>query len=282
MERADLHFHSLHSDGKHSVDFLCDWLAKQIQDGLQLAVLTDHDGVDGFEIFDRLSEAPWPSIRACELSCGVSLRGAESTELHLLIYGLNETDAYLREAFQRFREERRTRFDEICRRLRADGYELAAEEVATEHKGVLGRPHVADALIRTGVVKSRKEAFDRFLSNSSKYLPKKWRIPIEEALTHCRKKGYRTAIAHPGIYGLKREHLVVLKDWGLDAVEVIHPKHKPSDEKFYRALADSLGLFVSGGSDFHDGETDLINGLPSLGRAPYSYSEARDFLAPFL
>jgi len=282
LERADLHFHSNNSDGKHSIEELSVWLEEQSGAGLKLAVLTDHDGCEGFPAFEEASAGHWPAIRACELSCELEFSQNRRSEIHLLIFGIQNEDNVLKGIFERFREDRKRRYFGICKKLEEAGYAVATDKIANAHKGVLGRPHVADALIEAGTVQSRQEAFDRFLTNRSKYLVPKWRVPVQEALSHSRRLGYRTSLAHPGIYGIQERHLETLKEMGLDAVELVHPKHGPAEEEMYRDIAQKLDLFESGGSDFHDARSDFRNGFPSLGRAPYSYDKAKEFLSPFL
>lgn len=282
MSLADLHFHSLASDGKHSVEELNSWLEKAAEAGLELAVLTDHDGVEAFDVFSQKTSHLWTAVRACELSTEVIVNSGKKIELHLLIYGIEESDPYLEKIFERFRSERENRYFQICQKIEAAGYSIATEEIAREHEGVLGRPHVADALVRSKVVRTRKEAFDRFLHNGSPYLVEKWRVPIREALKHCQESGYRSSLAHPGIYGTDFKALEDLKAAGLDGLEVVHPKHSSVQQQKYREMAETLKLFETGGSDFHDAETDQVKSLPSLGRAPYPFKKAEAFLKPFL
>lgn len=282
MEFADLHFHSHHSDGKHSVA----WLAQQLnglqQEGLKLAVITDHDGVNSFSEFQQGSRGWWPSIRACELSCEHSFRSGKTTEIHLLIYGISQNDQFLKARFEKFKSEREDRFLRICQKLNEGGYPIDGKALVAKHRAVLGRPHIADALVDLGVVSDRRQAFDRFLYDGSPFYVRKWRMSLEEAVRHCRKEKYRCSVAHPGIYELGQAELQELKDLGVHAVEVVHPKHNQRAENFYRTQAEQFGLYCSGGSDFHDIQTDQIHGKPSLGRARYSYEEAKAFLAPFL
>lgn len=281
MQRADLHFHSTCSDGKHSIEWLAQKLGKEFKSGLRLAVLTDHDGVDGFEVFSELTSKYWPSIRACELSCYMK-RETHDQELHLLIYGIEKSDDFLNSIFERFRHERRRRFFEMCRRLNEAGFQVNAEAIAAEHPGRLGRPHVADALVEAGHATNRKDAFERFLYKESPYNIPKWKLDIDEILTHTRVKSYPTSIAHPGIYQLNEADLQELKDMGLSAIEVFHPRHTLEQLEFYREQAEYLGLSISGGSDFHDAQSDKIDNQPSLGMSAYSLEMAESFLRDIL
>lgn len=249
--------------------------------GLALAVLTDHDGFGGFTEFQTMTEKWQKAICASELSCTFSDRGI-SKELHLLVYGLNPQEPALKKWVDTFRIERETRFFKMCEKLNQAGYPIDGAKVAAQHHGVLGRPHIADALVQIGAVRDRSDAFDRFLKEGAPYYVAKWRFPLEDAVRYAQKFGCKTSIAHPGQYGFKEELLKTWKDLGVDAIEICHPRHTLEDRQYYRGVASRLGFKISGGSDFHSDQHDLLAGRPSLGRTEYTYEEAQDFLGDLL
>lgn len=275
MKKADLHFHSTYSDGQHSIEWVVE-KAKAADVGL--AVLTDHDGVKGFEEFKAAVNGAWPCICASELSCTTS-KGAE---LHLLSYGIDPEDGEVMNYLTQFEKERSDRFYKMIDLLKANGVAVDVEPVLKNVKGVLGRPHVADALMAAGSVQSRQEAFERYIGEGKPYFVKKWRFPVETALEMARNKNWKTSLAHPGPYHFHEPFISELKDLGLDAIEVIHPKHSKADQTYYRHMAANLGLQVTGGSDFHTFKTDKVGSSPSVGRTTYSEQQARDFLGELL
>jgi predicted metal-dependent phosphoesterase TrpH len=281
MATADLHFHSTCSDGKHPVSWLIQTLDQARSSGLGFAVLTDHDGFEGFEEFAHGVKGWWRPICASELSCTFQLEGRER-ELHLLIYGLDPRDALLLEKVARFREERAKRFYKIADKLRDAGFALDVKSIVDGHPGVLGRPHIADALVQAGVVKSRIEAFEKFLKSDGRFYVKKWRFPLEEAVAYAKSKACKTSVAHPGSYDFREKELAIFKAMGVDAIEVYHPRHTLSEHSYYDQAAKRFGFKISGGSDFHMDESDRIGKFPSLGRSPYPLSEAERFLKDFL
>lgn len=249
--------------------------------GLKFAVLTDHDGVGGYENYAEGVRKWWKPLCASELSC-TFLHSGRETELHLLIYGLNPADASLQEKFARFRQERETRFFKMGEKLAEAGYKIDTEALARRHPGVLGRPHIADALVEAGYASDRLDAFAKFLKDGCKYHVKKWRFPLEDAVAYAKKAGCKTSIAHPGQYRFRETELTYFKDLGLDAIEVFHPRHDPSDLQYYRDAAKRYGFQISGGSDFHSDETDLVDRQVSLGRAAYPFDLAKSFLKDLL
>jgi hypothetical protein len=116
--------------------------------------------------------------------------------------------------------------------------------------GVVGRPHVAGALLRAGHVSSMDEAFRRFLGpQGAAYVPRPAFRP-EEAIALVHEADGVSVLAHPGA-SLPDSLLERLVAAGLRGVEVWHPQHNAATIRRYRALAARLGLLETGGSDFH-------------------------------
>lgn len=280
---ADLHFHSQFSDGKYPVEWIAEELGRARELGCELAVLTDHDGIQGALKMRSLLPSGMASVLASEISCELVWKG-RSTEVHLLVYGIQEEDVYFQKIFKSLKESRRQRFRLMLERLTAAGFDLDISEKDFGSETNLGRPHIAEALVNAGYAKDMSEAFDRFLKTGSPYLVKKSRPSLEEVLAHCLEVGAVSVLAHPAIYSLGREHLEWAAERGLSGLEVIHPSHGKPEQKKYRSLAESLGLKRSGGSDFHGYPEDFDpeSRQPSLGRAPFPLKEAEDLLRPLL
>jgi len=283
MNCADLHFHTTHSDGRSTVEEVVRLLSEARKAGLGLAVLTDHDGVQGFADYAEATRGFWKPICASELSCGFfDPTEKRERELHLLVYGLDPQDKELQRIFSQFRESRKERILRICDALNRDGIAIDAHSLVAAHGGTLGRPHIADRLIEMGVVATRSEAFDKYLHDGSPYCVKKWRLPLEDAVRRAKAMGAKTSAAHPGQYGFREAVLERFKEIGVDAIEVIHPRHTQDDRNFYEAAAKRYGFKMTGGSDFHVTSVDQRDGIPTLGRTEYPLSWARDFLGDLL
>jgi hypothetical protein len=282
LQTADLHFHSTHSDGKHSVAWVIEHLGKARAGGLGLGVLTDHDIIAGYEEFSEGVNQWWTPLCASELSCTFQDSLGRERELHLLVYGLSPTESELRQMLQIFKAERSARFFKICEKLNEAGYKIDGTAFASRHPGVLGRPHVADALIEAGYASSRTDAFERFLKDSSPYFVKKWRFPLEEAVRYAKQHGCKTSIAHPGQYRFKDPELSKFKDLGVDAIEIYHPRNPISEVPYYLEAARRFGFKISGGSDFHFDQLDRVESKPSLGRTKYPLEDAKKFLGDLL
>lgn len=221
------------------------------RNGVRVMALTDHDSLEGIpEAVERARVAGIRIIPGVELS--VSEQGMD---VHLLAYGFDPTDSPLRSAIARYRESRHERARKILSRLKGLGIRIPIEEVEEiAGGGALGRPHVAEALMVGGYVETFHEAFQRYLGHHAPAYVAKQTVMLEEALEVVREAGGITALAHPAT--LNRDQWI--SGWarrGLDGIEVWHSKHQPHDIDRYKKIAESHGLLMTGGSDFHGERT---------------------------
>ncbi len=255
--RLDLHLHSTASDGSDPPDAIAALAAKQ---GVEILALTDHDALDGIPILRERAESV--GIRVIP---GVELSVSEhGLDVHVLAYGFDPEDPGMSAAIARWREGRRERAKKMLSRLKGLGIRIPLEDVeAIAAGGALGRPHVAEALLREGVVDSLNEAFQRFLGHHARaYVPKQT-VPLDEAAAIVHEAGGVTVLAHPGT--LNRDHLI--EGWtrrGLDGIEVWHTKHDANAVRRYSDIARRYGLLMTGGSDYHGDRTPgvLLGSVP--------------------
>lgn len=241
--RVDLHTHTVFSDGQLTPEALVELAVER---GLAAIAITDHDSIDG------IARARAAAAGRVEIVPGIEVStSTEGLDLHVLGYFVDPADAKLATRLKRFRRERIERVRRIGRRLEALGAPIDVDEVLERAEpGVVGRPHVAAALIRGGHVKTVDDAFRRFLGlRADAYVPRPAFHPAD-AIAMIAAAGGVSVLAHPGAYvpdGLVRE----LVSRGLDGVEVWHPQHGAALVRRYRALAAELGIIESGGSDYH-------------------------------
>ena len=243
----DLHSHSTESDGVLSPRAAVEAAAR---DGVTVLALTDHDTLTGI-----------PEARRAAAECGIELvAGVEVScqwgreSVHLLGLFLDPEDRALTALFDEVSKSRRARIAETCNRLTAAGVSLRFEEVAAMSSGrSLGRPHVADALVRKGAVRDRKEAFDRYLGDGKAgHVRYGLKIGVDEAAKMVHAAGGISSVAHPKY--LKDQSVLpsMLREAGVRALEAYHVEQDEDEREHYLSVADSLGLMVSGGSDFHE------------------------------
>ncbi len=241
--RVDLHAHTFFSDGQLSPEELV-----QLALGRDLVALgiTDHDTVEGIA---RALVAGGGRIRIVP---GIEVSSVlEGYDLHILGYFIDYQSESLRSRLEEFRTERRNRALAIMERLR--GLNVPVDETAVfaaAEPGVVGRPHVAHALVRAGHVPSVEAAFQQFLGPRGRAFVPRPAFHSEDAIACIREAGGASVLAHPG--GQLPESLAErLKEAGLDGVEVWHPSHGIAATRRWRDSARRLRLIESGGSDFH-------------------------------
>lgn len=260
--RADLHMHTMHSDGEHSAREL---VRMATSASLVAISLTDHDTLAGWN--ELVAAADGTDL---ELVCGVELSGMHrGRDAHVLGYFVDPGKRELKAALEGFAEQRARRADEMVRKLNAVGVPLTRAHVeAAAGTSVVGRPHVADALVSAGLTKNYQEAFRRYIGvGRPGYVPKS-RFSAVEAIELIHMAGGLAVLAHPnGTFDESDVESLAAK--GLDGVEVHHPRHSADDTRRFSEVAERLGLLRSGGSDFHGASRgEAVLGSPSI---PYEW-----------
>lgn len=258
--KADLHLHSTASDGMLSPREVT---LRAAGLGFSVMALSDHDCVDGICAAQETgAEAGVHVIPAVELSCG------GDREIHILGYGFDPSDAVLLDFCAERARARIGRTEKMVQRLCAIGKEISLERVRELSGGVMGRPHVARALMEAGHVRSVNEAFERFLIPGKPGYEPKEDVSVREAVELIANAGGVAVLAHP--MEMRRSEMVIealVHEWkaqGLAGVEVWHPSAQNNHARFLLNLARREELLVTGGSDFHGKGThrgDIGEGL---------------------
>lgn len=245
----DPHTHSSMSDGTEAPAEL---LRAAQRAGVDVLGLTDHDTWDG-----------WPQAEAAVATTGVRLlRGVElstsagGVSVHLLAYLYDPADEAMLAMVARSRDSRLERARIMVDRLAVD-YGLRWSEVLAqlEPGATVGRPHIADALVARGVVPDRSAAFADLLAGASPYYVPYAAPDVLTAIRTVRAAGGVPVVAHPhaGARGrvVPADVLGQMAASGLAGIEVDHRDHDDGDRQRLRELARSLGLLVTGASDYH-------------------------------
>lgn len=249
MNRIDLHTHSNKSDGSLTPAELVRLAASK---GLTAIALTDHDTTDGID--EAVAAAAEENI---ELIPGIEFSTEyEGKDIHIVGLYIDHNSEYFKRRLVNFVNGRRIRNREMCRRLTEHGMPVTYEELMEEYPDcVITRSHFAGYLFRHGYVKSRKEAFDRYIGDRAPcFVPRKKITPMRAVEIILRVGGF-PILAHPVLYGMSMARLdqltARLKQMGLQGIEAIYSTYTASDERDIRRLADKYDLCISGGSDFH-------------------------------
>lgn len=261
----DLHLHTTASDGTLTPSEL---VSSARAAGLSIISITDHDTTAGHAAARHAARDA-----GLQLVAGIEISAvADGRDVHVLGYFIDTASAPLGAFLDRQREDRIRRVAGMRDRLAALGCPIdVAPIVADAARGrSVGRPQIAAALVHAGHVRTRDEAFTRFLEfGGAAYVPRCGTSPGDVvAIIHG--AGGVASLAHPGVTG--RDHLIApLAAAGLDAIEVAHSDHDAATEARYRALAAELGLLVTGGSDFHGDTGHRAGRLGRIGLAPADF-----------
>jgi len=245
---ADLHAHTTASDGDLNPTEL---VSLAVECHLGALAITDHDTLKGVQEAIQAGVALGLKVIA-----GIEISAIyEPGTLHILGY-FGGCPAPMEQALEKVQQGRLDRFPKMIRRLNDLGLMVTLEEVrAIAGDAQIGRPHIAKALIARGCVKDFDEAFKRWLGKGKPAYVEKEKLSGEESIKLILRHGGVPVLAHPFTLELDdmalKDVIAQLKDVGLKGIEVYYPEHSHAQTRRYRDIARSLGLIVTGGTDFH-------------------------------
>ncbi len=241
---ADLHTHSFCSDGMRTPTEAVEEAAAA---GVRVLSLTDHDTVEGVPEALRAG-----AIHGVEVIPGTELSAhIDDREVHLLAYCLDYRSPRLGAYVKLVHQRRHDRGAAIVERLSQLGVQISLDDVLRRADGgPLGRPHIAAAMVASGAVRDKEEAFSRFIGDRRPADVQKPRTPSGDVIAMVHDLGGVVMLAHPGL-SVSDAAIQSLVDVGLDGIEVYHPSHQPPQIEHLNELAQRLKLLTSGGSDSH-------------------------------
>ncbi|MEI7027192.1 PHP domain-containing protein [Paenibacillus sp. y28] len=259
--QVDLHTHTVASDGTNAPEVNVQ-LAKSA--GLGAVAITDHDTVAGIEEAleegARIGLTVVPGVEISTVAGGV--------DIHVLGYFADYRNELFLQRLASLRDTRDKRNEMILGRLRELGLAVTMEEVIhnlprpLREGETIGRPHIADLLMKKGYVATLQEAFDNYLATGSAAYVNPPRIHPAEAVAWIHEAGGAAVLAHPGIYG--RDDIVqsLVEGAQLDGIEVYHSDHTEEDAARYLEMAKRHQLLVTAGSDYHGERAGIVFHAP--------------------
>ena len=266
--RLDLHIHTTASDGSWSPEAVVRGAAKG---GLDVISITDHDTTAGFERANAL---------ACDLNVqvvpGIEVSTTvEGRDIHVLGYFFDPNSQELLEHAKRALARREERMREMIGLLAEQGIDLSfeqVEEAAGPDRGVIGRPHLAKALVEAGHAASVPETFIRLIGDDSPAFVPVDMLEPAGAVELILAAGGVPIWAHPP-GDLVDSLLPSLVRAGLRGLEVYRPRNKRAHVLRYEAICRTSQLLMSGGSDWHTPDAG-----PALGDFHIKGDEIADLL----
>ena len=268
--KIDLHIHSKDcSDGKMTIPEIFEEAHRR---GITVISISDHDSIDCQETAQALaSKYGMKYITGVELNISFShpqYRNSKPVSLDMLGYQYDIHNQALIKKLQQVREYRKKRAEQILEKINEEltkehlkpftNKDLEAIEETVD--GAFGRPHIANYMVKKGIVSNKNKAFDKYLVKCN--VPK-MPVSLEEASKLIRGAGGKLVHAHPSdpngtsLVSLTpsiHEHHKIIREsmlpW-LDGIECWHTRHSPETISAHLAFAKKEGLMVTGGSDCH-------------------------------
>jgi predicted metal-dependent phosphoesterase TrpH len=255
---VDLHLHTTISDGRLTPAELVERCRSA---GVRVMAVTDHDTTGATSEVRALARA-----RGIEAVSGIEITAVEhGRDVHILGYFLREDDPGLAAFLTGQRARRIERARAISGRLAALGLPVDLEPLITQTGAStgrsLGRPQIARAMIHAGHVSTISEAFDMWLAQDKPAFVCREGPTCEAVIEAIHAAGGLASLAHPGKTSIDAR-IPALCAAGLDAIEAHHSDHDAALVAHYAHMAQSAGVLLTGGSDFH--------GDPQQSRSPGS------------
>jgi predicted metal-dependent phosphoesterase TrpH len=266
---VDLHIHSSASDGKFTVEEI---FREAKSRNISFMAITDHDSIGcQVQAMETAKKEAIHYVTGVELNVTFThnkYHEGKPVSLDFLGYRFNASNETLEsklEAMAKYREERAAKIlDNLNKEFKKENIQALTKDdlrqIEESVDGVLGRPHIADYLVKKNIVKTRQEAFDKYLVRCD--VPK-YPLCLEEASKIIREAGGRLVLAHPNdphgtsLAALTKslnEQTGIIQEKMLpfiDGVECWHSRNTAQTTNHYVAFAKHNGLMMTGGSDCH-------------------------------
>jgi predicted metal-dependent phosphoesterase TrpH len=245
---VDFHCHSDHSDGTNSVAGI---IEESVESRIAALSITDHDTLAGqVEAGELSSQMGIRYVRGVEISCDFH------ETLDILGYGMISSAASIENQLKEIRLKRDLRNTRILSMLRSLGVQITDEELEYSFPGEsLGRPHIANLIVKKGYADSIEEAFSQFIGREGRAYVEKEKLSIRAAIELILSAGGIPVLAHPLSMMLDHDQTVemirTMKSCGLKGIEVFYKTYDIETRSELLEISKKLDLLATGGSDYH-------------------------------
>lgn len=249
----DLHVHTSASDGALSPPAV---INLAMASGIQGIAITDHDTVDGLEPAilykneQTLNIDVWPGIE-------MNTEAGEH-EVHILGYFIDYHNSRLISRLKEIKKARYERAEKMIYKINKLGMPISFEEVRDLAQGdLIGRPHIARAMIKNNYVASMTEAFNKYIGKGKSAYVNRYKFLPQEAIELIKTAGGIPVLAHPGLISDRNLIFDIIR-MGIEGIEVYYPQHDENQIVKFLELSAEYQLLVTGGSDFHGNSNDNL------------------------
>ena len=241
---ADLHLHTVYSDGEYTPDSI---IKKALSENFRAIAITDHDTVEGIAPVTKSAKKDIEIIPGIELSAETSA----TEELHIVGLFIDYENPEFLKILKGLSSGRKDRMNDMLKKLGEMGMPVTMKEIEKfKTKDVIGRLHLAQAMVEKGYVKTTNEAFDKFIGDDKPAYANRKRLSSKKAISSIKQIGGIPIIAHPHL--LKNQDIIPqLVEEGIEGIEVYYVNHGKNPSSKYIEIAKKYNLLISGGSDCH-------------------------------
>lgn len=247
--KCDLHLHSNCSDGQFSPEKI---VRMARESGLKCIAITDHDTVRG--VRRAIAEGKRQNVKVLS---GIELSSVwEGAEVHILVYNLDVGAQGIEQRLQEINDMRNTRNQALIAKLAEHGMPVSLESISANIDHTVGRPDIANEMVRLGYCSSTAEAFEKYIGKGKSCYVQTKRLSPQEAILFALRFGGVAVLAHPKNLHMQpsvfEPFVQNLVNNGLCGIESEYFTHNKNERKYYNRIAKEYGLISTGGSDFHD------------------------------
>ncbi len=243
--RYDLHIHSTVSDGTYSPYEIVEIAKEKELAGISI---TDHDEFVEDTIAEYAKKMGLIFIPAIEFS-------TKFINVHIIGYNLNWRNERLQSFLKHQRAERRKAIIKMCEKSKRIGVPVDFDEIIENGQDVksIGRPHIANILVKKGYVKDVYEAFRKYLYTGGPLFEDYKKYHYKEIIKLIKDAGGISVLAHPGLIHSDIQEIILNEciKYGINGIEVFYPRHSHNQIEKFQSIAQKYELFITGGSDFH-------------------------------
>lgn len=255
MRAIDLHTHTAKSDGSFSPTELVDYA---IEKDLAAVAITDHDTIEGLdEAITHAAALRKEGRPGIEVIPGIEFSTKyKKQDVHIVgLYISYDNPAFLK-SLDAFLNSRTNRNIKMCENLQGAAIDITYEKLQERFPdAVITRAHYASYLLEQGYVKSRQDAFAKYLGDHTKYFVPREKVTPAQAVALILQADGIPVLAHPPLYHMGQKRLdtltASLKEAGLMGIEAFYCTYTNQDMRNMLHLAQKYDLLLSGGSDFH-------------------------------
>jgi predicted metal-dependent phosphoesterase TrpH len=258
LGQADLHIHSTASDGRLTP---AEVVKEAAERGLKFIALTDHDTVEGI-VPAKAAAKSFPNLK---LIPGVEIStDIPDGEVHVLGYFIDYTSRELGAKLDQFRNSRLNRARGMVAKLDKLGIPLDWQRIQQiAGSSVMGRPHIAQAMLEKGYIDTFKQAFTDYIGRDGPAYVEREKVTPAEAVALIIKARGQAVLAHPFTAGDPEAMTIELKSAGMVGIETYYNGYTDEEIEQLVAIAERHNLITTGGSDFHglDSSESAIGGI---------------------